>query len=298
MKFFFDKRNIATQLFAAFIAVMLFTGALIGLLSIWFLQNQLDQQAWAQVEQGQRAAIALHSAQYREILNLATMTGQSPTLRELMIEGNVPALTEYLITIKDSSGLTRIIVCGQQNQIITTTDDSIPEAICVKWKTGNYQYNPDIPQACLTAHQPIKSENGVIIGEVFVCNQLDDDFATQISQGTGLEHTIWIDDVPVSTSFDFGIAELAQIQHAIILQEGRTSHHTFEINDVPYYSALIPLEEAGLRAEVALDIIENRNTGEWLTRTFVTIILGGVLLGTVLGFLIMIGIRGDECAET
>jgi hypothetical protein len=291
---FLYNRNISKQLFAGFIVIMVLTVAVIGLLSIWLLQNQLDQQAWSQVEQGQRAASALHSAQYREILNLATMIGQRPTLRKLLTEGDIPSLTEYLHIIKDGAGLTRILVCDQQNHIIATTDDSVPETICTKWLTGNYQYNPTIPQACLTAHQPIQDEAGTIFGEVFVCNQLDDVFASQISQATGLEHTIWIDDVPVSTSFNFSAAELLKYPHTIIIQEGRSSHHTFEIDDHLYYSAHIPLEEAGLGAEVALDVSEIRNTGGWLTRTYTIIIIGGAFLGSVLGILIIRSKRGNN----
>ena len=272
---------------------MLLSVVVVGLPSAWFLKNQINQQAWSQVEQGQRAAIALHSAQYREILNLATLTGQRPTLRALLIEGDIPALRDYLNTLRDGADLTRIILCDPQDDIIATTDDAIPESICSKWKTGNYQYNPQIPQACLTAHQPIEDENGVILGEVFVCNQLDDDFAAQISQETGLEHTIWIDDVPVSTSFDLDATELPRHPHTVILQEGRTSHHTFEINGVPYYAAHLPLESNGLGAEVALDVSEIQNTNTWLTRTFIAILFGAALMGLILGILVMRGMRGN-----
>ena len=58
MKTLFDTRKLSTQLIVAFIAVVLLTAATVGLPAIWVLQNQFDRQAWSQVEQGQRAAIA------------------------------------------------------------------------------------------------------------------------------------------------------------------------------------------------------------------------------------------------
>ena len=277
-----ETRSPSIHWITAFVAVVLFATSTIGLLSVWLLQNQLDQQAWAQVEQGQRAAIALHSAQYHEILNLATLTAQRPTLQKLLIEKDVPMLKDYLHTLKSGAGLTRIIICDPQDQIIATTDETVPEIICQKWRTGNYQYNPNIPQACLTAHQSIEDENG-ILGEVFVCNQLDDTFATQISEETGLEHTLWIGDVPVSTSFDVGASELANCCHNVHLQDGRTSRHTFEVNGRPYYAAHLPLEEAGLSAEVALDVTEIQITRTWLARTLVVSVLGVTLISSVLG---------------
>ena len=273
MKTSFEKRNIFSKLFPAISATILLVMAIIGLFSIWLLMNQLDQQAWSQVNQGQRAASALHGAQYREIFNLATMIGQRPTLRKLLIEGDIPSLLNYLHTIKDNAGLTRVIVCDQQNHIIATTDDAVPESICTQWRRGNYQFNPEIPQACLTAHHPIEDDSGNVLGEVFVCNQLDDAFARQISLGTGLEHTIWIGDVPVSTSFDVKASELVSYPHSIIMQNGRLSHHTFEIDGTPYYSASIPLENSRLKAEVALDVHEIKNSGALFTKIFAIIIL-------------------------
>lgn len=277
-----DARTLATQLITAFVAVVLLTAATVGLPAIWLLQNQLDRQAWSQVEQGQYAAIALYSARYREILNLATLTAQRPTLQELLVKDDISTLTKYLHALKDGAGLTRIIVCNPDDQIIATTDDAVPETLCQMWKTGNYQYTSKIPQACLTAHQAIENETGVL-GEVFVCNQLDAGFVTQISEETGLEHTVWIDNLPVATSFSVDINTLADRDHQVVKQDGRSSHQIFEINDVPYYSALVPLEEAGLSAEVALDVTAIRDTRDQITRTLVASIFVVSFVGSLLG---------------
>jgi len=285
MKPIIDTHNLTTQLITAFVAVVLLTAATVGLPAIWLLQNQLDRQAWSQVEQGQQAAIALYSARYREILNLATLTAQRPTLQELMAKGDLPALTNYLQTLKDGAGLTRIIVCDADDQIMATTDENVPAALCKTWKTGNYQYSSRIPRACLTAYQLIENEDGVL-GEVFVCNQLDKDFVRQISQETGLEHTLWINNLPVATSFNVNASELEDLEIQVKRVDGFSSHYFFEINDVLYYSAHIPLEEAGLSAEVALDVTGIRDTKVQIARTLVASILGVSIIGSLLGIFI------------
>jgi len=153
--------------------------------------------------------------------------------------------------------------------------------------------SPNIPQACLTAHQPIEDETG-ILGEVFVCNQLDDAFAARISGETGLEYTLWIGDIPVATSFSAGIAELDDSEHHIVFQEGRKSHHTFKINGVPYYSAHLPLEEAGLSAEVALDVTEIINTRTQSVQTLIASILGVTLISSVMSVLLLSRINSGK----
>jgi hypothetical protein len=278
-----DTRRSLPWLITSITFVVFFAASTIGLLSHWFLQSQLEQQVWLQVEQGQRAAIALHSVQYQEILNLAGMTAQRPTLQNLLSKGDISALTNYLVTLKDGANLTRIIICDPEDRIIATTDDAVLESVCQKWKTGNYQYNPQLPQACLTAHQPIKDGSGKVLGEVYVCNQLDKAFTIKISEETGLEHTLWIDDVPVSTSFNIDITELTDLQYTVFVREGRTSRHIFEVGGVLYYSADLPLEEAGLRAEVALDVTEYQKMRTQLVKTMVISVIGVTFIGSSLG---------------
>lgn len=285
MRNLFDTRRLSTQLIVAFVSVVLLTAATVGLPAIWLLQSQLDRQAWSQVEQGQRAAIALYGAQYRETLNLATLTAQRPTLQELVQAGDIPALTDYLHVLKSGAGLTRIVVCDPADQIIASTDDQIPASLCTDWKTDNYQYNAQIHQACLTAHQPIEIENE-ILGEVFVCNQLDTGFALQISEETGLEHTIWFVDSSVATSFEVGTSGLDNSEHVVVRHDGRTAYHTFEVERVPYYAAHLPLDEAGLSAEVALAVTEIHDTRAELAGSLFASIVGVSFLVSALGVLL------------
>jgi PAS domain S-box-containing protein len=203
----------------------------------------------------------------------------------MLYEGDRAALTAYLHVLKDGAGLTRIIVCDLSSEIIVTTDESVPADICEKWKAGNYQYEPVQPRACLTAHQSIEDGTG-IIGEVFVCNQLDSKFVNKISAETGLEHTIWIEDIPVTTSFAVDIGWLEDNQRSTVPIEGRQSHYTYSINGARYYAARIPLEGGGLSAEVALDVSDILTTQNQLGFWMVLAIFGVVLLVSMLGILL------------
>ena len=184
----------------AFISIVVLTSVTVGVPAIWLLQNQLDRQAWAQVEQGQRATISLYTSQIKDIYNLAILTAQRPTLQELLAQNDITALTNYLVTLQRGAGIDKILICDSSDQLVATTDPKIPTSVCHTWKTGNYHYDPSIRQVCLTAHQSIENSTGYL-GEAFVCKSLDDDFTIQLRDETGLEHILWIEEVPVSTSF-------------------------------------------------------------------------------------------------
>ena len=285
MKVILDPHRLSTQLIAAFIAVVLLSAAAVGIPAIWLLQNQIDRQAWAQVEQGQRAAIALYDAQERETISLATLTAQRPTLHEMLLSGDEPALTAYLHTLQSGAGLTSITVCTPQNQLIATTAAFASPEHCSSWKTDNYHYDPQSAAVCLTAHQTIETADG-ILGEVFVCDLLDDDFASLIRDETGLEHTIWLEAQPLATSFAAGTGNLSGSQPQKSASPLGDSRYTFEVAGVPYYATSLPLAETGLSAQVALDVTGIHRTRDQLARTLAASIVGVAFLGSALGVLL------------
>jgi len=269
----------------AFIAIVILTSATVGVPAIWLLQNQIDRQAWSQVEQGQRVTITLYTSQYNEILNLATLTAQRPTLQKLLSQNDVSALTSYLITLQRSAELDQIVICNPEDQLVVTTDPKVPESVCIDWKTGIYQYNRTVPKICLTAHQSIAGEAGYL-GEVYVCNRMDDNLETQLRDKTGLEHILWIENTPVSTSLPGGIVGLETIPPHAVTKNGEVYQRSFIFGGVPYYAAHIPLDENGLKAEVALNVTDIVATRTRLVRNLIASILGISLLGSILGVLL------------
>ena len=124
---------------AAFIAIVILASVTVGIPAIWLLQNQLERQAWEQVEQGQRVTTSLKTSHYKEIVNLATLTAQRPTLQELLVQNEIAELTDYLITLQKGAGSDQIAICDPEGHLVATTNSSIPETVCNTWKTGNYQ---------------------------------------------------------------------------------------------------------------------------------------------------------------
>ena len=75
-----DLHSLSVQMIVSSVALVLLTAAAAGLPAIWLIRDQLERQAWAQVEQGSRATKTLYAAKQSEIANLAILTAQRPTL--------------------------------------------------------------------------------------------------------------------------------------------------------------------------------------------------------------------------
>jgi len=282
MKSFFDLRSLQMQMITAFIAIVILTSATVGVPAIWLMQNQVDRQAWAQVEQGQRVTVALYASHSREILNLATLTAQRPTLQELLAQNDIDGLTEYLITLQSGAGLDSIVICDPEDKAVASTHIKIPESICTTWKIGDYQYEEKIPEVCLTAYQSMENQTGYL-GNAFVCSSMDDKFEAQLRDQTGLEHILWNKEIPVSTSLSGGVTSLGSISSQTDEVSEDKSQRFFELKGVPYYAARFPLDESGLEAEVALDVTDIVATRTRLLRTLIASILGISLVGSILG---------------
>ena len=115
---------------------------------------------------------------------------------------------------------------------------------------------------------------------------MDDKFETQLRSQTGLEHILWIEKIPVSTSFSGGVSSLEIILIQGSTMNGSISQRFFEIGDVPYYAAYIPLDENGLKAEVALDVTDIFAARARLAGILIASILGISLVGSILGVLL------------
>ncbi|MCK5315585.1 MAG: hypothetical protein KAJ53_10700, partial [Anaerolineales bacterium] len=244
MKSYFDVHSLPVQMILSFIGVVLLTVAAVGIPAIWLIRDQLDRQAWSQVDQGRRAALALYGAKRSEMEDLAMLTAQRPTLLELLEQENWDALGDYLGTLKTGAGLDLVVVCNSSHETIASTDSSLPIDPCYTWANGAYQVLSTVssPKVWLTATHPVERAAGGA-AEVLVGVVLDDDFTSQMQNETGLDHTIWAGDQPAATSFAIGIEHFNLDSHQDISSNAaeESVYSTFEFAGQPYYSALARL---------------------------------------------------------
>ena len=285
-----DLRSLRAQLILSFIALVLLTAAAVGLPAIWLIRNQLEQQAWAQVEQGSRAAQALYTAQQSEIRNLARLTAQRPTLRDLLVQGEQAPLVEYLATLQAGAGLDLVLICNSNQQAVAQAGATISDSLCTATMPTWFEIVSEnsSPQVWLLGTQSIDGVSGWQ-GQVIVGLTLDDEFAKQMRAQTGLEHTVLVAGQPVATSLGDGVLSV-QTERSLAYEE--CEQCTFAVNDQPYYGYAFPLPvsstgdtatEPELSAEVALAVAGITATQQELVWTLVGSIILVTAVGSVLG---------------
>jgi PAS domain S-box-containing protein len=278
----FALNSLPIQMILSFIALVLLTAAAAGLPAIWLIRGQLERQAWAQVEQGSRAAQALYAAQKSELANLATLTAQRPTLHRLLAQADQAALSDYLRALQSGAELDLVVVCDSNRQPVAQGEVVLSEIPC-SGETSPQFYVVSARSAfeiwLLAAHL-IQGEGVTPLGTVIVGLTLDDAFTAQMRTQTGLEHTLLVEGQPVATSLTGGVTSRPSAGYAV---PDHPPRGTFELDGQPYYANRFPLDGLNLEAEVALAVADVAATQRRLVWTLAGSILAVAVVGSLLG---------------
>jgi PAS domain S-box-containing protein len=284
--------SLRARMILSFVAPVLLLAITIGAPVIYLVPQQLDQQAWAKVEQGHRAAQALYAAQQNEVRHLATLAAGRPTLHELLVKKETTVLATYLQTLQLEADLDLVLICDAQRRPVVQPGVSPADALCsINPPSGFALVQMDShPQIWLFAAHTLQimSSDGQtgFHGQVLAGLHLDDQFATQMQAQTGLDHTLLVDQQPVASSLDGPLSPREQVRTTQPLQLELGTCVTFNWNGAPYYAIQFPLDPSGLTAQVALavdDLLDTRRRLMWtlasgiLTATAISSCVGAYL---------------------
>ncbi len=259
------------------VALVLLTAAAAGLPALWLVRDQLESQAWVQLEQGSRSTEALYAAEQSKTQGLAILTAQRPTLQRLMAGEDQTSLLAYLRTLQAGAELDMILLCGPTGQAVAQVGEATVNHLCTAEMPAvsfTVMTEPP-PQVWLLAVHPVTGQAGEPLGTVVVGKLLDDHFASHLSAQTGPEHSLLAFGAVVATS---------QVDRRLQDATSRKPQGAFSLGGRPYYFARIPLSEPGLEAEVALDVTDIIATQRQLIGT----VLGGILAVAIVASLLSV----------
>lgn len=246
----FTLQSLSAQMILSSIALVLLMAAAVGLPAVWLIRGQFDRQAWAQIDQGSRATQALYEARQNELESLATLTAQRPTLQNLLSQESRDALYAYLDTLREGSGLDLIAVCTVDQALLAQSGTPPPGSLCGDGMRSGFYVAPRATGTTvwLLAVHPITGDGTRESGTVAVGLALDDEFTATMQAQTGLAHTLLASGQMAATSLPERSSPLAPAP--------ATDRITFSLNGRSYYASRLPLDAAGLEAEVALEVTE------------------------------------------
>ncbi len=280
-RWFSILHSLSAQLILGFVALTLLTAAAAGIPALWLLHDQLQTQASNQVEQGRLAAQSLYDAMQSELASLATLTAQRPTLRQLLTQEDWPGLSGYLETLQQGSGLDSVLVCSADQQVAAQAGQAPSADLCASLaKPGFFASSTNTDaQVWLVASHLLADETNKALGSIYVGLRLDDDFAAQMRDQTGLEHSLLVAGHPAATSMQTRLDRPSPVLDQDPLQQ-------LKVQDRSYYVGSFPLTADGLQAEVALEVTKLAKTERDLAWTLGASILAVAVLASLAGILL------------
>jgi PAS domain S-box-containing protein len=245
------------------------------------VREQLDQQAWAQVEQGENITRILLGNRKNDLNQLALLTAQRPTLQDLLVRDDREALPGYMETLRAGAGLDLIVLCDLKDEIIAQAGIQAPGSICAASNGGEIFVDRENGQAraWLLSAQAV-ARNMTQLGTVKAGLALDNELASQIGEQTGVEQVYFVGGDLVASS----LAEPAQTLVDWTAEFGSASaskigRGTFSAGDQVYYGVGAPALENGFSFLVASSVENQRQAQLRLTR----MMLAGILLVALVG---------------
>jgi PAS domain S-box-containing protein len=285
-----DLHSLSAQMIVGFFALVALAAAAVGLPAIWLIRDQMASQAWAQLDQGRRATETLYVAKQSQIKNLAMLTAQRPTLRELLAQGDQAALQTYLHTLQTGAELDRVLVCDRDGRPVAQEAGFVADTLCALTTDGDFHIvlTDSTPQAWLFAAYPVE---GVAEAQdrgfrAIAAKQLDFAFITQMRDQTRLEHTLLVNGTPVASSLIGGLPSHGPCQSSDSPGAQHDCRVTFSQDGASYYAVRVPLSASGLETEIALPVTDSVAAQRRLVWFLLAGILGVAALGSGLGALL------------
>ena len=111
------QRRLRSQLVLTFLLSSLGIGIAIGLPVILLINRQASSQAQLLLEQATSTTRVFLASEQSDLQNLALLTSQRPTLTRLLAEQDLPALEDYLNTLREGADLDLILVCADGEEV-------------------------------------------------------------------------------------------------------------------------------------------------------------------------------------
>jgi len=229
-------------------------------------QTELEKQAWARLQDGQRVTLALHSADRQRLDNLVTQMAQRPTLQTFLRNEDTAAKDSYVSQFQQGTDLDVLAIYNASGQILVGGSTAVLCGQPHRQQTADFCLLPGpSPRLSLLGGQSIlDAASGQLLGYVMMAIFIDNTYETQLATETGVEQSILVDGSRIATSFSQTGPPLDETAVTQALSAPAPLTSTVTLDDQQFITTLFPLRRADgdslALAEVALPITGLKNT--------------------------------------
>ena len=123
MRSIFQSKSLTRQMIINFIMIVMVTAIIAGFPGILILRTEHNKHAWTQVEQGAYNMKTLYTARQNELIAFAKLVGHRSCLQATVMAGDAQAALEHLADLISGTEVSLVVLCDNDDQIITTTLD-------------------------------------------------------------------------------------------------------------------------------------------------------------------------------
>lgn len=192
----------------------------------------------------------------------ATLLANNPKIRSALADKNTKDLDETIASLVFSKKIDQLAIVESTGQIITTeqglSGGSLSDDPLVRRATENQAVSAIVtkpqattPAVTVSAASPIKNDTGEVVGVIRISNNIDNAFVDGLKKSTGLEASIYADNVRAATTFIavdgksrwLGVREENSNIKETVLLSGENYTGPTNLLGTPFLAAYNPLKD-------------------------------------------------------
>ena len=280
------QRRLRSQLVLTFLLSSLGIGIAIGLPVILLINRQASSQAQLLLEQATSTTRVFLASEQSDLQNLALLTSQRPTLTRLLAEQDLPALEDYLNTLREGADLDLILVCADEEEVKGIGENISLTDLCQRDAQSGYvsfSSNDDLYLYTAVELEPSKGPVYEVVTGKTLSRVL-----TELQNETGLVYFLILQNEIIRSS-DPSIGT-TQVQTSELQNQANQAstlsleRRAVNINNHEYISSVLELDPSlDIRLVSALNVDDQITTQQNLVRTLILTLFMIILIAFGLG---------------
>lgn len=238
-------RRLSSRLITTFVAIVVLTAVTGGSLAYWLIAVELEEQAWVRVSDSERVTFALLAAERERLDALVSLAVQRPTLRQYLQDDNLQAIEAYVAEFQEGARVDLLLIHNAAGELIARGETDVScEPSYEKLTDFCLFFEPGPLLTLFGGNAIVNNRTGELLGYVTIGRSLNNNFARELAERTGVEHSFIIDGTRIASSLPGEAPDLDPVLFSSVMDGGQIISSTVNVPGHAYYTLLYPLRLA------------------------------------------------------